>query len=338
VRATKLASLDDGTRDGRLLVVSADGRRCVDAADVAGTLQEALERWDSCAAQLEELYVAVSDGEAVGRPIEPTRLLAPLPRSHQWAEGSTYLAHMERLRAARGLALPPDHARKPVVYQTGSDRFLTPTEPIPAGGEDWGLDVEATIAVVTDDVPAGTTAADAAAHVKLVVLANDLTFRHVLPVEMAKGVGLYLSKPARPFAPFAITPAALGAAWVDGRLSAAIRTAVNDDPLGAVRSDLDQAFGFGEVIAHMTQARSLAAGTLVGSGTVANRVASHGFGCIAERRALQAIDGALQTPFLRPGDRIRMEAVTDDGGSPFGAMEQTVVASRPAPPPLSALL
>ncbi len=289
------------------------------------TLQAALEDWAAIEPKLRAAHAKLVADRALGQPVDPRELASPLPRAYQWAEGSTYLAHMERLRAARGIPLPPAHGRSPAVYQSGSDSFLGPCDPIPLDDEDWGLDLEATVVVITDDVPIGTSIEDAASHVKLVALANDLTLRNVLTAEYEIGVGFYQSKPARPLAPLAVTPDALGDAWADGGLRATVDCRVNGERLGTVDSGRDCAFTFPELIAHMTRTRSLTAGTLVGSGTVSNRDAVNGFACLAEKRAEELVaDGTATTPFLRAGDRVRVEALGADGRSLFGAIDQLV--------------
>jgi fumarylacetoacetate (FAA) hydrolase len=234
---------------------------------------------------------------------------------------------MERMRASRGASLPPDHGAEPAVFNSGSDRFLAPREPIPLADEADGLDLEATIAVITDDVPLGTTADAAEAHIKLVVLANDLTLRNLLPKEWAKGVGFFQCKPARSFAPFAVPREALGAAWAGGILHATVECRVNGERLGALDSGRDCAFAFPALIAHMARTRSLAAGTIIGSGTVANRDRASGFGAIGEKRAVEIVQGGeAVTPWLRRGDRVEIEAFAANGRSLFGAIDQLVSA------------
>jgi len=328
----RLATRKDGSRDGTLVVVSPEGSRCAVPPAGPATLQAALDDWDRAGPLLRDACERLAADERAGEPLDAAGLHAPLPRAYQWADASTYLAHMERLRAARGMPLPPHHDSEPIVYQSGSDVLLGPSDPIALADEAWGLDLEATVAVVTDDVPMGTPAADAPAYIRLVLLANDLTLRNVLPAEYAKGVGLYRAKPARPYAPIAMTPDALGDAWDGTLLHATVRSWVNGEPLGAVESGRDCAFDFGDVIAYMTQTRALGAGTIVGSGTVANRDVANGFSCLAEKRASEMVcDGEARTPLLRVGDRVRIEAFDGAGRSLFGAMDQAVVAAeRPA--------
>lgn len=319
-----LATLREGGRDGTLVVVNSRLERWAAPAGVR-TLQAALDGWDVAAPALEAAAAALATDPGTGRPLDPQALHAPLPRAYQWAEGSTYLSHMRRCRAARGVAMPPDAETSPTVYQSGSDVFLAPRDPIGLGDEAWGLDLEATVAVIVDDVPQGTDAEAALAHIKLVVLVNDLTLRNVLPREFAAGVGLYQCKPARPVAPIAVTPAALGHAWAGDRLRAQVRCTVNGDRLGDLDAGADCRFGFGALIAHMASTRPLGAGTVVGSGTVSNLDEANGTGCIIERRALQTLTGEEELmPYLRAGDSVTVEAFDPGGRSLFGAIDQTV--------------
>jgi fumarylacetoacetate (FAA) hydrolase len=319
----RLATVRDGTRDGTLLVLSHDGTRGVPAP--VPNLRSALEDWETYAPELVRIASSFDDQEA--DTLDLTALASPLPRAFQWCEGSTYLAHMERCRAARGAALPPDHGVSPAVLQAGSDRFLAPTDVIPLGDVSWDLDIEATVAVVVGDVPSGVSADDALSYVRLVVLVNDLTFRSLLAKEFAIGVGFYQAKPARIFAPIARTPASLGAAWTDGLLHANVRCWVNDRQLGDLDTAADAAFNFGEIIEHAALTRPLAAGTVIGSGTISNRDERRGFGCLAEQRALEIRDhGSAITPFLVPGDRVKIEAFDADCKTLFGSMENAIVA------------
>ena len=323
----RLATLRAGGRDGTLVVV--DGRRERWAApEGIATLQAALDDWEAAAPALEATATALEADPGAGWSVNAEEFHAPLPRAYQWAEGSTYLSHMRRCRAARGVAMPPDAEASPTIYQSGSDVFLAPRAPIGLGDPEWGLDLEATVAVVVDDVPQGTDAEAALAHIRLVVLVNDLTLRNVLPREFATAVGLYQCKPARPVAPIAVTPASLGEAWVGDRLRARVRCTVNGERLGDLDSGADCRFGFGVLIAHMAVTRPLAAGTLVGSGTVSNLDETRGTGCIIERRALQALAGEEPLmPYLQDGDTVEVEALDARGRSLFGAISQTVRAA-----------
>jgi fumarylacetoacetate (FAA) hydrolase len=316
----RLATLRRGGKDGTLAIVGADGRRAIAEPGGLRTLQEALDDWETA-----EPLLRRGQGDLV--ELDEEELHSPLPRAYQWCDGSTFLSHMERLRASRGMALPPRYDEDPIVYQSGSDAFLAPTDPIPLRDVSWGLDLEATVAVVTGDVPVGTTAAEAPRHILLLLLTNDLTFRHLLPGEYAKSVGIYRSKPARAYAPFALTPDELGDQWNGRLLRSTVRSWVNGELLGELRSDEDCAFDFGRLIEYLTLTRSLAAGTIIGSGTISNRDESRGFGCLAEKRAVEiTTDGKPTTELLKVGDTVRVEAFDDDGNSLFGALDQTVVA------------
>ncbi|MBN8867377.1 MAG: fumarylacetoacetate hydrolase family protein [Solirubrobacterales bacterium] len=319
----KLASVADGTRDGRLAVVAPDGAR---VAPVEGlTLQAAIEEWPDREPDLRALNEELAGDPDAGRPLAEVTLLSPLPRAYQWAEASSYHRHMERLRAARGIGLPLDHGKVPAVYQSSSDRFLRPDEAIPLLDPDWGLDCEATVAVAVDDVPMGTPAEAVEDHIRLVLLTNDLTHRNVLTREYGAGVGFYQAKPARAFAPFAVTPDELGPLWRDGLLHARVVVEWNAEVLGDLRSGEDCAFDFHRIVAHMATTRDLAAGSIIGSGTVSNADPERGYGCIAERRAVDLAAGREPGDrFLRFGDRIKVEAFDPDGSSIFGALDQMV--------------
>jgi fumarylacetoacetate (FAA) hydrolase len=317
----RLATLKRGGRDGTLALVSPDGATALVEPAGLRTLQQALDDWTEAEGRLRE-----ASGEPV--PLDVSELHSPLPRAYQWCDGSAFIAHMERIRASRGMALPPRHDEDPIAYQSGSDRFLAPADPMPLLDEEWGLDLEATVAVVTDDVPVGTSAANASAHVKLLMLTNDWTFRNLLPAEYAKGVGIYQSKPARAYAPFALTPDELGDLW-DGRLlHATVRVQVNGEPLGELRSDEDCAFDFPTLIEYLTRTRALAAGTIIGSGTISNRAPGRGFGCLAEKRAVEILEQSeTSTELLKVGDRVRVEAFDEQRRSLFGALDQEIVAA-----------
>lgn len=321
----RLASLRKGGRDGTLLLVRDDGTAIVRPGGIP-TLQAALDDWEPSAPALRAASAGPGPGEMPS--VKPEDLHSPLPRAYQWCDASAYLSHMERIRAARGMPLPPRHDAEPIVYQSGSDAFLAPTDPIPLPDPSWGLDLEVTVAVVTGDVPRGTSAADAPRFVRLLMLTNDLTYRNLLPDEYAKSVGPYLAKPARAYAPYARTADGLGDVW-DGRLlRATIRCTVRGELLGNLRADVDCSFDFATLIAYLTRTRGLAAGTIVGSGTVSNRDDRNGFGCLAEKRAAETLrDGSPRTPLLGVGDTVRIEAFDDAGGSLFGALEQQVVAA-----------
>ncbi len=322
----KLASLRTGDRDGALLVVSRDLARALPVPEIAPHLQGALDRWDELGPRLAAVSDQLNAGPLAGETaFDPAALAAPLPRAYQFVDGSAYLSHMELLRRARGAELPESFRHDPLVYQAGSDANLGPRDPIPLADEAWGLDFEAEVGVITDDVPIGVTAAAAGGHIKLVLLLNDISLRHLVPGELAKGFGFYQSKPASAFSPVALTPDELGPAWDGGRVHLPLRAEVNGEPFGAPEAGEDMTFDFGRLIAHAAKTRRLAAGTIVGSGTVSNHDRSRGSCCIAERRMLEKIEtGSATTPFLRAGDRVRIEMLDRDGRSLFGAIEQEV--------------
>ena len=325
----KLASLK-GSRDGRLAVVSRNLTSCVLAEDIAATLQAALDDWEILFPRLEALYSALNAGQAEGRevlPFNPYEILAPLPRAFQWLDGSAYLPHMERVRRARGATLPAQAESDPLIYQGGSDCFLGPREDIPLGDPAWGLDFESEVAVITSDLPCGVSSAAAGDGIRLLVLVNDLSLRNLIPEELAKGFGFLQSKPPSVLSPVAVTPDELGAAWNGCRLSLPLETWLNGERFGAPEAGEDMAFDFPTLLAHAARTRPLGAGTILGSGTVANRDESRGASCIAERRALEMIaEGAAKSTYLQAGDRVRIEMFDRQGSSIFGAIEQRVQA------------
>jgi fumarylacetoacetate (FAA) hydrolase len=325
----KLATLPDGTPDGRLVIVSRDLGRAADAGEIAATLQDALERWDAVAPALDALAVQVERRTARGLfAIDPQATLAPLPRAWQWLDGSAFPQHGVLMQKAFGL--PPIETDRPLMYQGMSHLFLPGHADVPLPSEADGIDFEGEYGIVTDAVPMGTTADDALGHVKLLLLINDWSLRAIAPIEMKTGFGWIQAKPACSLAPFAITPDELGPAWADGRVQLPLAVALNGDDFGRPHGG-EMAFGFHELIAHAARTRDLPAGTIIGSGTVSNAgYAEVGSCCLSERRAIEMIGGgAPVTPFMRFGDRIRME-VTADGRSLFGAIDQRVVKAGDA--------
>lgn len=321
----KLATLSDETRDGRLVVVSRDGRRFIEASGVSPTLQQALDTWEQAEPGLREIERNLAAGRVEGLPLDVERLRAPLPRAYEWVDGSAFLSHVILVRKARG-ASPPETLREdPLVYQGGSSVLLGPRDPIELGDESWGLDFESEICVVLGDTPTGVGRARGAEHIRLFVLANDVTYRNLVPAELAKGFGFFQSKPATAFSPFAVTPDELGTAYREGRVHLPLRTWLN----GALVGDPDAGqmhFSFFDLIGHITKTRSFSAGTLLGSGTVSNEEPERGVSCLAERRARETIErGAPVTPYLKAGDRVRIEMLGPTGQSIFGAIEQEVV-------------
>ncbi|MBZ0238947.1 MAG: fumarylacetoacetate hydrolase family protein [Deltaproteobacteria bacterium] len=322
----KLATLRDGSRDGRLLVVRSDGQAAAPAPSPWRTMQAALDDWDAALPEL-RARAAELDGHLLeGITVEPERLMAPLPRAYEWVDGSAYLNHVILVRKARG-AEPPDTLRTdPLVYQGGSSELLGPREAITLHDPAWGLDYESEVVVVLGDTPLGTSAADAAGCVRLVMLANDVTLRNLVPTELAKGFGFFQSKPATAFSPFAVTPDELGAAWQDGRLHARVRSTYNGKVVGDCDSGPEMHFSFHQLVAHIAKTRRFTAGTILGSGTVSNADRARGVSCLAERRMIETIEtGKPTTPFMKVGDTIAIEAFLPDGTSPFGAIAQEVV-------------
>ncbi len=331
----KLASLKAG-RDGRLVVVSRDLARAADASPIARTLQSALDDWATAEAKLESLQTALEQGLAPSFPFLPQACAAPLPRAYQWADGSSYVNHVELVRKARGAQMPASFWTDPLMYQGGSDGFLGPCDPIPLLDEAQGLDLEAEVAVVTDDVPIAVNPFSARTHIKLLMLVNDVSLRELIPAEVAKGFGFFQSKPASAFSPVAVTPDELGDAWREARLCLPLRSYVNGAPLGRPDAGRDMTFDFGRLIAHAAFTRALGAGTIVGSGTVSNRgpdggpgrtisQGGVGYSCLAEQRVVETlIEGSPRTRFLASGDVVRIEMVDEAGRSIFGAIEQRV--------------
>ncbi|MGF1454011.1 MAG: fumarylacetoacetate hydrolase family protein [Alphaproteobacteria bacterium] len=322
----KLATLKTGGRDGTLVVVSRDLTRAVPAAGIAPTLQAALDDWAETAPRLHALSERLNAGEANDSvPFDPQACAAPLPRAYQWADGSAYVNHVELVRQARGADMPESFWTDPLMYQGGSDSFLGPHDPIEAEDEAYGIDFEAEIAVITDDVPRGASEAAAAGHVLLLMLVNDVSLRNLIPGELGKGFGFFHSKPSSAFSPVAVTPDELGRAWDGQKVHLPLISDLNGARFGAPNAGIDMTFGFPRLIAHAARTRRLSAGTVVGSGTVSNRDRSAGSSCLAEKRMLETLDtGAAETPFLRFGDRVRIHMLNADGQTIFGAIDQVV--------------
>lgn len=327
----KLATLKEGGRDGTLVVVSRDLTRAVKVPDIAPTLQRALEDWDGLSPRLEALSERLNTGDLPGSfALDTTRLAAPLPRAYQWADGSAYVVHVELVRKARGVEMPPSFWTDPLMYQGGSDGFIGPTDDIEAVDEAWGIDFEGEIGVYVDDVPMGVTPQAARGHIKLVTILNDVSLRNLIPAELNKGFGFFHGKPATAFAPVAVTPDELGEAWDGAKLNLPLISTYNGREFGHPNAATDLIFDFGQLIAHAATTRHLEAGTVIGSGTVANKDAGVGCSCIAERRTRETIDtGKPVTPFMKFGDRIRIEMLDKAGLSIFGAIDQKVVGYEP---------
>jgi fumarylacetoacetate (FAA) hydrolase len=327
----KLASLKSG-RDGALAVVSRDLKHCVTVTDIARTLQQAIDHWPQIAPRLTEMYDVLNSGKAdYVMAFDPASCAAPIPRAYQWADGSAYVTHVELVRKARGAEMPKTFWTDPLMYQGGSDSFVGPCDPIVAADEAHGIDFEAEVAVITGDVPMACPAADAAQHVKLLMLVNDVSLRNLIPGELAKGFGFFQSKPATAFSPVAVTPDELGEAWQGAKVHLPLTVDLNGQRFGAPEAGEDMTFSFADLIAHAAKTRFLSAGTIIGSGTVSNRNRSAGSCCIAERRMLEQIEsGAAKTPFLKFGDRVRIEMKDQEGRSVFGAIDQDVRQYRSA--------
>lgn len=321
----KLASIKNGTRDGQLVVVSRDLSRMTAATDIAPTLQHALDNWDHCAPALESLFARLQNNDAASQPFLPENAHSPLPRAYHWVDGSAYVNHVELVRKARGAEMPESFWHDPLVYQGGSDDFIGPREDIVVPSTEFGIDMEAETAIITDDVPMGTEAEDAAKHIKLIMILNDVSLRGLIPGELSKGFGFYQSKPSTAFSPVAITPDELGHHYENGTLNLPLTTHLNGELFGEPHCGVDMTFSFLQLIAHVTRTRRLGAGAIIGSGTISNYDRSRGSSCIAEKRMLETIEhGGPKTPFMQFGDRVRIEMLDEHGASIFGAIDQVV--------------
>ncbi len=327
----KLASLKAGGRDGTLVVVDRRLERAVEVPDIASTLQAALDEWASTAPKLGAVFDSLQVGEADGAfYFDPRSVAAPLPRAYHWADGSAYVTHVALVRQARGAELPDSFWEDPLIYMGASDAFIGPHDDIPCESEDWGIDCEAEVVVITDDVPAGVSVEGAGVRIKLLALVNDVSLRNLIPAELAKQFGFYQSKPWTSFTPVAVTPDELGDAWDGAKLHLPLHTAINGRPIGSPNAGVDMTFSFPELIAHAAKSRDLVAGTVVGSGTVSNVGSEHGSSCIAEIRCLEVIaDGKATTPFLKFGDRVAIEMLDASGESIFGRIDQAVARYDP---------
>jgi fumarylacetoacetate (FAA) hydrolase len=321
----KLASLNQG-RDGVLVVVSRDLSRAIKAPVIAATLQAALDNWAVAKPKLEAVYQRLNDGLEEGAfTFDQAACHSPLPRAYHWADGSAYVNHVELVRKARGAEIPESFWHDPLMYQGGADCFIPPHSPIQMADEAWGIDLEAEIALITDDVPMGVTAAEAGQHIQLLMLVNDVSLRNLIPGELAKGFGFYQSKPSSSFSPVAITPDELGDCWKDGKVHRPLVSHINGALFGQPDAGTDMTFNFPTLVAHAAKTRPLGTGTIIGSGTVSNYDRSAGSSCLAEKRMLEIIEsGEAKTPFLTFGDRVRIEMFDAAGLSLFGAIDQVV--------------
>lgn len=321
----KLASINQG-RDGQLIVVNSQLQRYVSATEIAPTLQFAIDNWDRCKGPLEELFQQL-ENDAVDSQIFSSELCAsPLPRAYQWADGSAYVNHVELVRKARNAEMPSSFWTDPLMYQGGSDSFLGPREDIAVADEASGIDFEAEVAVIVNDVPMGVSANDARKYIQLIMLVNDVSLRNLIPGELAKGFGFYHAKPSSAFSPVALTPEMLGQAWDGAKLHLPLRAILNGDLIGQPNAGVDMTFDFGQLIAHAAKTRALCAGTIIGSGTVSNLDRSNGSCCLAEVRMLEIIaSGTATTEFMKFGDRIQIDMLDDNGHSIFGEINQKVI-------------
>ena len=326
----KLGSLKEGGRDGTLIVVSRDLARAVRATGIAPTLQVALEDWSNLAPRLNALSESLHRGDADGIfALDFQALAAPLPRAYEFVDGSAYLPHVERVRRARGAEVPESFYTDPLMYQATSAGFHGPHDAVPVVSEDYGIDLEAELVVITDDVPMAVTPAQAAAHIQLIGLVNDVSLRNLIPGELNKGFGFLQSKPRSALSPVFVTPDELGDRWRDNKVHLPLITHINGEWFGAPEAGVDMQFDFSQLVAHAARTRPLSAGTIVGSGTIANEDTSRGASCFAEKRTVETLrDGKPSTPFMKFGDVVRIEMVNSDGSSIFGAIEQRITQQR----------
>jgi len=333
----KLASLANGSRDGSLVIVTRDLSRCASVADVAPTLQYALDNWNIILPELSGRAVALEGEVAVGEPFDQSNCRSPLPRAFQWADGSAFVNHVELVRKARGAEMPASFWSEPLMYQGGSDSFLDPRGDIVLGDEAWGIDFEAEIAVITDDVPMGVSPKQALCHIALIMLVNDVSLRNLIPGELSKGFGFFQAKPSTAFSPIAVTPDELGTVWRQGKVHLPLLSSLNGNLFGKPDAGMDMTFDFGELIAHAARTRPLHAGSIIGSGTVSNKGTDgspgksiadggKGYSCIAELRMVETIQtGKASTPFMSFGDMVDIQMAAEDGSSIFGSITQKVV-------------
>ena len=336
----KLATLKDSTRDGRLVVVSRDLTRCSEVGHIARTLQAALDDWAYVGPRLDEVAEGLETGAQPSMRFHESDAASPLPRAFQWADGSAYVNHVELVRKARNAEMLATFWTEPLMYQGGSDAFLNPRDPIVMADEAYGIDMEAEIAVIVDDVPMAATVEEARAAIRLIMLVNDVSLRGLIPAELAKGFGFFQSKPSSAFSPVAVTPEELGDAWDGGKLHLPLLVELNGKPFGRANAGIDMTFDFGQLVAHAAKTRPLSAGTIIGSGTVSNKLdggpgkpvsqGGVGYSCIAEIRTIETIEkGTPTTPFMHFGDTVRIEMKDKAGHSIFGAIEQTVTQYEP---------
>ena len=322
----KLGTLKDASRDGKLAVVSRDGQRYLKAQAVCSTMQELLDNWDSLSPRVSDLFNKLEDNSSMGEKVVVSEFSAPLPRAYEWVDGSAYINHIVLVRKARGAEPPVTLKTDPLVYQGGSGKLLGPTDDIPFIEESYGLDFESEIVVFLSDTPMRVNSSDAGNYIKLLGLCNDVSLRGLIPGELQKGFGFFNSKPATAFAPFVVTPDELGSNWRDGRVHLDLSTEYNDKFFGNPNAGPEMFFSFEDIISHLTKTREFTAGTIVGSGTVSNEERSRGSSCIAEVRMIEKIEtGSIQTPFMKPGDTVRIQMLDQSGNNIFGTIDQRVV-------------
>lgn len=328
----KLASINNNTRDGQLIIVNRDLTKAVSVSEIASTLQEAMDNWAELSPKLEKVYSDLQSGNATASfDFDPTNAMAAIPRAYHWADGSAYVTHVELVRKARGAELPESFWKDPLMYMGASDAFIGATDDIEVENEDWGIDFESEVVVFTDDVPAGTNASNAIDHIKLIGLVNDVSLRNLIPAELGKQFGFYQSKPWTSFTPVVVTPDELGDSWKDGKVHLPLLSTLNNSLVGSPNAGVDMTFNFGQLIEHAAKSRALMAGTVIGSGTVANQGSPDGSSCLAEIRCLEIIkDGKPSTPFMKFGDRIEIEMNDVDGKSIFGKIDQVVKEYKPS--------
>ncbi len=329
----KFATYRNDTRDGQLMMVSRDLSRACSLKDIAPTMQYALDNWAQVESELKNVYEQLNDNQLNAEAFSPQRCESPLPRAYQWADGSAYVNHVELVRKARGAEMPESFWSDPLMYQGGSDDFIGPMEDIILPSDEWGVDFEGEVAIVTDDVQMQCSPEDAVQRIRLLMLVNDVSLRGLIPGELAKGFGFFQSKPASAFSPVAVTPDELGEAWKDGKVHLPLRTTYNGELFGKPEAGEDMTFNFGELVAHAAKSRNLGAGAIIGSGTVSNKQGTdhgsavseggRGYSCIAEIRMIETIrDGKPTTPFMQFGDKVHMEMLDNSGNSIFGAIDQ----------------
>jgi fumarylacetoacetate (FAA) hydrolase len=322
----KLASIDNNTRDGQLVVVNKELTRAVKVPEIAETMQFAIDNWKDTESQLQSVYEDLNSNKLPNTfDFSSIRVLAPIPRAYHWADGSAYVTHVELVRKARNAELPESFWTDPLMYMGASDAFIGANDDIEIENEDWGIDFESEVAVITDDVPAGINSKDALDHIKLITIINDVSLRNLIPNELSKQFGFYQSKPWTTFAPVVVTPDELDGSWNDGKLHLPLNSTLNGRLIGSPNAGIDMTFDFGQLVAHASKTRSLMAGTVIGSGTVANQGSPNGSSCLAEVRCLEIVNnGKATTPFMSFGDRIEVEMKDESGKSIFGKINQVV--------------